>query len=400
MIKLAHKIELDPTVAQERYFARACGVARFSYNWALAEWQRQYKAGEKPSEAALRRKLNATKGTDFPWMQEVTKCAPQQGIKNLGSAFKRFFNKQGKYPRFKKKGLHDSFRADNGPVDKLSHAVLVDGRAVTLPKIGRVRLKEALRLRGRVLSVVVSRVAHKWFASFSVEIDHTVPVRENQTAVGVDLGIKSLAVLSDGTVFENPKALRSNLVKLKRLSRSLSRKQKGSANRRKAREKLARLHYRIGCIRKEALHKATTFLTKNFSVIGIEDLNIRGMVKNRKLSRAIADVGMFEFKRQLEYKAALYGSRVVVADRWFPSSKTCSECGCIKPHLALSERSWQCQDCGAEHDRDLNAAKNLKMLAESSSVTACGEPSSGKSRKRLAKLNSVKQEPSRLESAC
>jgi putative transposase len=234
-------------------------------------------------------------------------------------------------------------------------------------------LKEELRLRGRILSVVVSRVAHKWFASFSIEIDHTVPVRENQAAVGVDLGIKSLAVLSDGTVFENPKALRSNLKKLKRLSQALSRKRKGSANRRKARAKLVRLHYRIGCIRKDALHKATTFLARNFTRIGIEDLMIRGMVKNRKLSRAISDVGMHEFRRQLEYKAALNGSQVVVADRWFPSSKTCSECGCIKPHLELSERNWQCQDCGVEHDRDHNAAKNLKMLAESTSVTACGE---------------------------
>jgi putative transposase len=390
VIQLAHKIELDPTVAQARYFARACGVARFSFNWALAEWQRQYKAGEKPSEAALRRQLNSLKTDQFPWMTEVTKCAPQQGIKNLGSAFKRFFKKQGKYPRFKKKGQHDSFRADNGPVDKLSHAVLVAGCAVTLPKIGKVRLKEELRLTGRILSVVVSRVAHKWFASFSIEIEHQVPVRENQAAVGVDLGIKSLAVLSDGTVFENPKALRSNLKKLRTLSRSLSRKRKGSANRKKARAKLAKLHYRISCIRKDALHKLTTFLTQKFTHIGIEDLNVSGMLKNRKLSRAIADVGMHEFRRQLAYKAAFYGCRVVVADRWFPSSKTCSECGCIKPHLELSERNWQCQDCGTEHDRDHNAAKNLKMLAESTSVTACGENVSPGA--TAAWLSSLKQE--------
>jgi len=275
-------------------------------------------------------------------------------------------------------------------VDKLSHAVLVDGRAVTLPKIGRVKMKEALRLKGRVISCTVSHVAHKWFASFQVEIEHQVPSRENQAAVGVDLGLKSLAVLSDGTVFENPKALRSNVQKLKRLSRSLSRKRKGSANRKKARVKLARLHYRIGCIRKDALHKLTTFLTRTFTVIGIENLNIRGMLKNRKLSRAIADVGMHEFKRQLEYKAVLHGSQVVVADRWFPSSKTCSECGCIKPTLELSERSWQCFDCGAEHDRDHNAAKNLKIFAESTSVTACGEDVR---RERLFALISTKQEP-------
>lgn len=390
-IQLAHKIELDPTAAQARYFAQACGVARFSYNWALAEWKRQYKAGEKPSEAALRRKLNSLKEADFPWMSDVTKCAPQQAIKNLGSAFKRFFKKQGKYPKFKKKGVHDSFRADNGPADKHSHAVQIVGKEVTLPKIGRVRMKEGLRLQGRVISCTVSRVAHKWFASFQVEIDHQPPVRESQ-AVGVDLGVKTLATLSDGTAFDNPKALRSNLKKLKRLSRSLSRKKKGSANRKKARLKLAKLHYRISCIRKDALHKLTSYLTKTYTDIGIEDLNVRGMVKNRKLSRAVSDVGFYEFRRQLEYKALLYGARVVVADRWFPSSKTCSECGEVKPALELSERSWSC-NCGAVHDRDVNAAINLRNLAASSAVTACGEISSGFGLTAGVKLNSEKQEP-------
>ena len=390
MIQLAHKIELDPTVAQRVYFARAAGTARFAYNWALAEWQRQYKAGEKPSEAALRRQLNACKGAAFPWMQDVTKCAPQQAIKNLGAAFKRFFKGLGKYPKRHKKGRQDSFRADNGPVNKQSHAVEVDGMVVTLPRIGRVRMKEALRFEGRILSVVVSRIADRWFASFSVEIEHTVPNRENQAAVGVDLGLKQLATLSDGTVFENPKALRRNLTKLKRLQRSLSRKVKGSSNRGKARMKVAKLHYRIKCIRQDALHKLTSFLVNTFTLIGIEDLNVSGMMKNRKLARAVADVGMHEFKRQLAYKAQLNGVRIVMADRWFPSSKTCSECGWLKPTLELSEREWICQECGCVHDRDVNAARNLKMMAESSSVTACGELVS---LDLAVKQGSAKQEP-------
>ena len=397
MIYLAHKIELDPTQAQARYFAQACGVARFAYNWALSEWVSQYKAGGKPSEAALGRKLNSLKKADYPWMSDVTKCAPQYAIKNLGAAFSRFFKKQGKYPRFKKKGKHDSFRADNGPPDKNSHAVRIVGKEVTLPRIGRVRMKEVLRFQGRVLSCTVSRVAHKWFASFQVEMEREPPVRENQAAVGVDLGVKTLAVLSDGRSFENPKALRSNLHKLKRFSRSLSRKQKGSANRRKARIKLAKLHYRISCIRKDTLHKLTHYLTKNYTDIGIEDLNVSGMVKNRKLSRAVYDVGFFEFRRQLEYKAKLYGAHVVVADRWFPSSKTCSVCGEVKPTLTLSERRWSC-GCGAIHDRDVNAAINLKNLAASSAVTACGEYSSGPS-SDVTKLNSAKQEPGWVKSA-
>jgi putative transposase len=272
--------------------------------------------------------------------------------------------------------------------------VQVEGYYVTLPRIGKVRMKELLRLEGRVISVTVSRVAHKWFASFNVEINHEPSNRENQTrVVGVDLGIKTLAVLSDGTSFENPKALRGNLKKLRRFSRSLSRKQKGSANRRKAKLKLAKLHYRISCIRKDALHKLTHYLTKNFTHIGIEDLNVSGMVKNRKLSRAISDVGFHEFRRQLEYKSDLYGYTVIVADRWFPSSKTCSSCGEVKPSLELSERVWRCAACGAEHDRDLNAAINLKNLAVTSTVTACGEKSSGQARKGRTKLVSVKQEP-------
>lgn len=390
MLQLAHKIELDPTVAQTIYFAKACGTARVAWNWGLAEWQRQYKAGEKPSEAALRRKLNAVKALDYPWMAEVTKCAPQQAIKNLGAAFKRFFQRKAKLPRFKKKGRHDAFRADNGPADKDSHAVIVEGKAVTIPRIGKVKMKEALRFSGRILSVIVSRVAHKWFASFCVEIEHVVPIRENQAAVGVDLGLKCLATLSDGTTFENPKALRRNLSQLKRLQRSMSRKQKGSANRGKARLKVARLHYRIRCIRQDALHKLTSYLVQTFTLIGIEDLNVSGMMKNRKLARAVADVGMYEFKRQLAYKAQLQGVRIAMADRWFPSSKTCSECGWLKPELSLGEREWVCQECGCVHDRDVNAARNLKMMAESSSVTACGEDVR---RELLLAQISKKQEP-------
>ena len=373
IIRLAHKVELNPTEEQRLYFARACGVARFAYNWALRQWMDKRAAGSKPNDPALRRQLNAIKESEFPWMSEVTKCAPQQAIRNLGTAFSRFFRQQSKHPRFQKKGLHDSFRADNGPPDKSSSAVEVAGCSVFLPRIGEVRMKEALRFKGRVISCTISRVAHKWFASFQVEVDHVLPARENQAVVGVDLGVTVLATLSDGTVFENPKALRSQLRKLKRLQQAVARKRKGSANRRKACLKVAQLHYHIRCLRQDTLHKLTTFLVRNYAVIGIEHLNVSGMLKNRRLSRAIADVGFYEFRRQLEYKAKLYGVRVVVADRWFPSSKTCSECGCVKDSLSLSERMWTCAECGARHDRELNAACNLEIMAGSHPVTACGE---------------------------
>jgi putative transposase len=384
---LAHKIALDPNVEQAVYFARACGTARFAWNWALSEWQRQYKEGGKPSEAALRKQLNTAKREQFPWMLEVTKVAPQQAIKNLGAAFKRFFEGKAKYPRFKKKGIHDSFRAENGP-----GTFAFDEKRIKLPVVGWVKMRETLRLEGKILSATVSRVADRWFVSVTVEVAHQVPVRENQAVGGVDLGVKALATMSDGGAVEGPKALRSNLKKLRRLSRSLSRKVKGSANRRKAKAKIARLHTRISNIRKDGLHKLTTELVNRFAVIGIEDLNVKGMMANGKLSRAVADMSFHEFRRQLDYKAAMAGTRIVVADRWFPSSKTCSDCGHVVPTLPLSVRDWVCPACGSVHDRDRNAAINLMNIAASSAVTTCGAGSSDGGLAPVVKLSAMKQE--------
>lgn len=384
---LAHKIALDPNVEQAVYFARACGTARFAWNWALSEWQRQYKEGGKPSEAALRKQLNTAKREQFPWMLEVTKVAPQQAIKNLGAAFKRFFEGKAKYPRFKKKGIHDSFRAENGP-----GTFAFDEKRIKLPVVGWVKMREILRLEGKILSATVSRVADRWFVSVTVEVAHQVPAGENQAVGGVDLGVKALATMSDGGAVEGPKALRSNLKKLRRLSRSLSRKVKGSANRRKAKAKIARLHARISNIRKDGLHKLTTELVNRFAVIGIEDLNVKGMMANGKLSRAVADMGFHEFRRQLDYKAAMAGTRIVVADRWSPSSKTCSDCGHVVPTLPLSVRDWVCPACGSVHDRDRNAAINLMNIAASSAVTACGAGSSDGGLAPVVKLSAMKQE--------
>ncbi|HVA92382.1 MAG TPA: RNA-guided endonuclease TnpB family protein, partial [Chloroflexota bacterium] len=251
------------------------------------------------------------------------------------------------------------------------------GQRIKLPVIGWVRLREALRFAGRPLSVTISRKADRWFASVAVQIDHPVPVRENQAAGGVDLGVKALATLSDGTVVEGPKALGGHLKQLRRMSRALSRKVKGSANRRKAARKLARLHARIAHIRADALHKLTTDLVRRFTLLGIEDLHVRGMLANHRLARAVADVGMAECRRQLTYKAAMAGTRVVVANRWFASSKTCSACGAKLADLPLAMHEWTCPGCGAAHDRDVNAAINLRNLAVSSTVSACGETGSG-----------------------
>ena len=310
---IAHKIALDPNNAQATYLARAAGTARFAYNWALAEWQRQYEAWKadnsqpKSSQAALRRQLNAIKREQFPWMLEVTKNAPQMAIIQLGEAFKNFFAGRAKYPKFRKKGVHDRFTLTN---DQFS----IDGCRIRIPNLGWVRMRESLRFAGKSMSATVSRVADRWFVSIAVDTvdDSHLPKAENQGAVGVDLGVSALATLSTGETIGGPKPHTVLLSRLQRLSRSLSRKQKGSANRKKARAKLARLHARIANIRSDALHQLTTNLTRRFHAIGIEDLNVRGMVKNRHLSRSIADMGFFEFRRQLEYKAAMRGGGSLV----------------------------------------------------------------------------------------
>ena len=385
---LAHRVRLDPSAEQTTSFMRACGVARFAYNWALAEWQRQHAAGERPSEVALRKRLNALKREQFPWMLEVTKNAPQQAIKNLGRAFSNFFDdlkrhrrgevpwKRVRVPKFKKKGHRDAFRADNGP-DKLHpSAVETNGKRVRLPVVGWVAMREEVRFAGRIRSVTVSRRADAWYASFSIDVDREPVSRTDASVVGIDLGVSALATLSDGSKVAAPKPLRRYLKKLQRLSRALSRKRRGSRNRAKAKAKLARLHARIADIRSDTLHKLTTSLMR-YRTIVIEDLNIAGMLKNPHLSGAIADVGLFEFRRQVDYKAAMVGSIVLVANRWFPSSKRCSACDTVKDDLGLSERTWTCSSCNTSHDRDENAAVNLARYAESSPASACGAEGAG-----------------------
>ena len=260
-----HKIKLNPDQEQEIYFRKACGVARHAYNWALAEWNRQYEAGEKPNEANLRKQYNAIKPVEFPWALEVTKCAPQQAIKNAGTAYKNFFDrlKKGKkgrdagYPQFKKKGIRDSFRADNGPATKGANAVPTDGKKIKLPVIGWIRMREAVRFSGSIQSTTVSRRADGWYISVLVETQDVLQAKTNNGVVGIDLGLKTFATLSTGEFIQGPKAHRALGKRLRRLNPSLSRKTQGSANFRKAKTKLSRLHKRIADIRQDAVHKLT-----------------------------------------------------------------------------------------------------------------------------------------------
>ena len=389
---VAHRIRLDPNNVQATYFARAAGTARFAYNWALSEWRKQYEACEtdstlpKPSEAALRRRLNSIKREQFPWMLEVTKNAPQMAIMQLGRAFENFFAGRARYPRFRRKGQDDRFALSN---DQFR----VERRRIRIPKLGWVRMRETLRFAGRIVSASVARVANHWYASITVETsDLPPPPAENQGSVGIDLGVKALATLSTGETFEGPKALRALLMRLRQLSRAVSRKVKGSRNHAKAKLKLAKLHARIADIRRNSLHQLSTSITRRFHTIGIEDLNVKGMLGNRHLARAIADMGFYELRRQLDYKAAWRGGQVVLADRWFPSSKLCSGCGYRLNELGLDVRHWTCPSCGASHDRDVNAATNLRNMAVSSTASACGGEGAGPARERRVKPAPAKQE--------
>jgi putative transposase len=383
LVQRAYKTELDPSDRQMTACKQHAGAARWAYNWGLQVKQERYTASKRsPTAIELHRELNALKQTDVPWMYSVSKCAPQEALWNLDVAFQQFFRRcalvaqgkwQGKlgYPRFKtkKKGL-GSFR--------LTGSIVVSEKVIVLPRLGRLRLKEReyLPTSGvKILSATVSEQAGHWYMSLQVEQEQAVP-QNTGPVVGIDLGIKQLATLSDGTVIPNPRYLKRRLKKLKRLQRMVSRRQKGGKNRKKAVRKLAKLHRQIKNQRRNTLHQVTTSLAKTKSVLVSEDLNVSGMLKNHHLVQAIGDVGFAEFKRQLLYKASWYGARVILVDRWEPSSKRCSSCGWIDADLTLSDRVYHCQQCGLVQDRDLNAAINLEptgreFLGQSQRLWSC-----------------------------
>lgn len=384
-ITRGYKTELDLNNKQKTSCLQHAGTARYAYNWALAKKIEAYKKGEKvPTAIDLHRELNKLKKTELSWMYGVSKCAPQEAIRHVDKAYDNFFRKvklkkQGKYkgkvgfPKFKKKSKGiGSFR--------LTGAIKVFSDAIQLPRLGKLRLKEHgyLPTSGvQILSASVSEQAGCWFVSIQVEEEQVEQTNTATTAIGVDLGVTTLATCSDGITFDNPNALKSQLKKLKRLQRAHSCKQKGSKNKEKSRRKLAVLHARIANIRKDALHKFTTHVCKNHAYVAIEDLHVAGMLKNHHLAQAIADTSMGEIRRQLSYKAEKFGTRVAVIDRFYPSSKTCSICQFVLDELSLSMRSWECPNCHTWHERDLNAAKNILAVSSTDSLNACGAGSSG-----------------------
>lgn len=401
MLVRGYKTELNPNNRQRTLLNQGTGNARFAFNWALAEKLHAFENKLKiPNALELHRKINSLKKEHYPFLYLTSKCCTQEALRDCDKAFDNFFRRckqkiKGKkgFPKFKsKKNEKQSFRL-TGSIKVL------DGGYVQLPRIGKIKLfeKDYLPKDTKILSATISKRADKWFVSLQVEEDVKQTVEPLNDVVGVDLGIKTLATCSDSVIYENPKALKTNLRKLKRKSRQFSRKQKGSKNREKAKQKLAKLHYRISNIRKDILHKITSQIVSENQTIILEDLKVSNMMKNHCLAQAISDVGMFEFRRQIEYKAKWYGKEVVFVNTFYPSSKLCSSCGWKNETLTLTDRVFECKVCLAKLDRDFNASLNLKHFYAGSSpeIYACGD---GSSEKEISLSPSTKQESNRKSS--
>jgi len=411
----AFRFELAPSREARIALTKHVGAARFAYNWGLTRCLEAKERGKQiPSAVNLHKDWNTWKRANAPWWVEVSKCAPQEAFRDLERAVRTWRQGRANFPRVKRKKA----LADNKA--RVTGHIRVTPRHVQLPRIGKVRTKERtdklLELlqseKARILSATISREADRWFVSLTCEVERPDPkprqVQGPEDVVGIDVGLKAFAVLSDGTRIAAPKPLEQALRLLQRRSKQLSRKQKKSRNYEKAVLRLARLHRRIRNIRQDFLHKVTTELANAKPVLVVEDLNVRGLARNGSLSRAILDVGWGAFRRMLEYKYAWYGAVLLIAPRNFPSTKRCSGCGWVGPALPLSQRVFHCEACGLEVDRDRNAACNLSAYGlthltgptgSSPGSDACGDPSGGGTARegRSTSDGSMKQEAARHE---
>lgn len=372
--------------------ASHAGAARFAYNAVLAHVKEELDSGEPPkwSHYALLRWWNANKDTlavnrdtGVVWWSQNSKEAYNMGLYGLARGLSNWLKsrkgeRKGRrvgFPKFKSKNATMRFAYSTGFTAPTAN----DPYGLKLPRIGRVHCMEnvhELVAGAHVVRISVSRRAGCWYESLTVEREQpSSPAHApKRGAVGVDLGVKSLATLSDGTVIPNPRALGARLKTLRKAQQALTRRVKGSARRERAKERVARLHARVADVRADAIHKATTMIAETYSVVCVEDLNVAGMVKNRHLARSLSDAAFGEFRRQLEYKTARSGAVLRVVDRWYPSSKTCSNCGTVKAKLPLSERVFNCDACGLSMDRDLNAAINIRVAGSApETLSARGE---------------------------
>jgi putative transposase len=422
-MKTAHKIRMNPAPEQVEYLKRACGTRRFVYNWGREQWEKQYHAYKleqetipeeqrvlkPPNALALKKQFHAVREEAYPWTYDVTKCVVEGAFDDLGRAYSNFFAGRAEYPKYKKKGKsHESFYLSNDKFTLGSHWIAIPGlgrfildqrhrekdRGKLRRKLGTVNLAEKLRFveegkastptkkrtrrkqvvckRVKILGATVSCEAGHWYVSIQVEITRERP-NTPEPVVGVDVGLKTAAAVSDGRRLENQKPLALHLKKLGKLQRKLSSKQKTkdpetkrttfSKNYQKQRLKVARKHQQIANMRRDIQHKFTTELARTCGAIGIEDLNILGMMANRKLSRTVADSALGQLLQFLQTKVAASGGNLFLASRWFPSTKRCSGCGHVKTRMPLKHRTYQCHVCGLVIDRDLNAALNLEWFA-------------------------------------
>lgn len=422
-MKTAHKIRMNPTPEQVEYLKRACGTRRFIYNWGREQWEKQYQAYrveqtsvpeaerklKAPTALALKAQFNAIREEAYPWTYDVTKCVVEGAFDDLKKAYDNFFAGRAAYPKYKKKGKsHESFYLSNDKFTVGSHWISIPGlgrfildqrkiekgRGKLLRQLGTVNLAEKLRFvetgkasaptkkrkrrkqviceAVKILRATVSCEAGHWYVSMQVEIKKPLPPTPTPV-VGVDVGLKQAAVVSDGRVLENQRPLALHLKKLGRLQRALARKQKTkdpqtgrtvfSGNYQKQRVKVARKQQQIAAMRADTQHKFSTELARTCGTLGLEDLNILGMMANRKLARAVADAAMGQLLQFLKTKVVSTGGNLFLASRWFPSTKSCSGCGHIKKRMPLKHRTYQCLVCGLTIDRDLNAALNLAWFA-------------------------------------
>ncbi len=361
MTHKTHNIALRPSAEQAQAFRQHAGFRRFVYNYALSAFKEGLENGEWRSGRTIRTGFNARKKKEFSWHSSLIARVASHAFDDFDTACKRWKNKLAKFPRYKRKSGKQSFRVDNK-----RNSVRFDGngKRILLPKIGWVRTFETLRFKGDIMRVVIKKRGHRWFASILVATEDSVkPDLRGLPTVGIDVGINSLATLSDGRVYKNPRAFRRLERKLARLQRSLSRSVYLSQNWRKKKAKVMRLHYRISCIREDAHQKATSAIVRGVSAIVIETLHVKGMLKNRNIAKALQDAALGGFLSKLASKAAALGVHVVKADRFFASSKTCSACGYKREDLTLADRTFRCEACGVSVDRDLNAAINLTNVA-------------------------------------
>ncbi len=365
----SQKITLDVNNKQRNWFVQQCGYARFAYNHALADFKAELARDNFLSTTELNKRFNVAK-KEYSWVKSQDQVVANRSIfGNLNAAITNWIKKRAKFPKFKRRGKKDSFTTN-------SQSVEIKGKQIKLPKIGWVKMFQGMRFEGKIKEVTISRTAHRWFVSLIIDCGEPIPVENKSTApvVGIDVGINTLATLSNNTKYENPRPLKHYERKLRHAQRRLSKRTIKSKNWIKQKMKIARIHYKIACIRNDAHHKASTKIVNSASAIGIETLKVTNMLKNKRLAKTLSDSALGGFLSKLKTKAETLGIPVTEAPQFFASSKMCSSCGYNKKELTLSERTYHCSECGLQIDRDINAAINLKHLAagHAESLNACG----------------------------